>query len=208
MGNDGGALTNKRGTLNAVLKQTQHGNDDGGRASFSEQDRVAREAKCQTCCLSRKPLWPIVRGDRFGNLYRHDDLVAYLLARKTDSASPLVEAGARTPAAQLRKLKDTVELLHASPGSVAQKIANSEQGSMSDATLLLQCSESGLCLSTGAVPFGFWFECGHVMFKGVAAESLACHCNVGKQWVPVIDFDSSDAVLQSAKKYRSEGTPA
>jgi hypothetical protein len=204
MGNDGGALSNKRSVLQAVLAQRAGANDDGGASAAAESGMRDREAKCQTCALSSRPLSVPVAGDAHGNLMLRAAVAEMLLARKAAgddasaaSMSPLLSAPA---AAGIRKMKNVVTL--AIPDT-----PDAEGGGASGKShqLELICPLTGLALSRGAVAFGFFFGCGHFFSDaGLAATknnrgdggaggssgsavALPCpSCGIESPWVPVI----------------------
>jgi len=204
MGNDGGALSNKRSVLNAVLSQTTGSvNDDGGASAAAESAHRDREAACQTCALSLRPLEPPVVGDARGHLMNRAAVLEMLLARKAgDDACTLLSAA---PAAGIKKLKNVVTL--AVPESA---------GSSVSAGQLLVCPLTEKMLSRGNVPFGYFLGCGHyfstaaVKPADAAAPTLCPTCGAESQWIAVaVDRAAAAADLKplatpALKLHRSE----
>mmetsp|Transcript_32946 Transcript_32946/g.101783 ORF Transcript_32946/g.101783 Transcript_32946/m.101783 type:complete len:217 (-) Transcript_32946:21-671(-) len=211
MGNDGGALSNKRSVLQAVLQQRCGGNDDGGAAAAAESAVRDREARCQTCALTGRALELPVVGDERGNLMRRAAVVEMLLARKTgDEACALLAAPA---AAGIKKLKHVVTL------------AVPEAASTDATPVRLTCPLTGLDLSRGAVAFGFFFGCGHYFSEAAVATSSNSSNNAGAQvaaakacpscgaeskWIPVVAGATAkaDAPAEAAplKQHRAEAS--
>lgn len=201
MGSDGACLTNNGSIMAAVAEQRKHSNDDGGATGASEVKVAEREATCQECRISRQRLWPPIVADRSGRLFLRSAFVELLLSRK----------GGDTPApptgefASLKKMSQVTTLAFKSPADVTTAIVEGRTPPPSMVSRLMVCPITDANLSSGAIPFGFWWECGHVIAQKARGDGSCALCGVGTSWVPIRSSGAVDETeAKPAKQHRTE----